>query len=186
MVSTPSSTVSCLQLPDLQLAPRATIRPIRLRCAACALVANVGSRRNRWSALGSRDRWSRSPSPAARTESRPLRKHATIAMRARSGGHELRSAGKRIHSLTRSRGFACPVTQPSVTCARSARLRHHPRGNRRPTSSSGRLTSSRGNCHVLNAAQSGQPQESATADKPSRRRPRVPGATGVMRAAYTL
>ncbi len=39
LVSTPARPPWCLQLPDLQLAARATIGPIRLRRGACALVA---------------------------------------------------------------------------------------------------------------------------------------------------
>ena len=43
LVSAPSRPLWCLQLPGLQLVPRATIGPARLRCAACALVANLGT-----------------------------------------------------------------------------------------------------------------------------------------------
>ena len=43
-VSTPSWPLWCLQLPNVQLARRATIGPIRLRRGACALVASWGTR----------------------------------------------------------------------------------------------------------------------------------------------
>ena len=52
-------TAWCLRLPDLQLAPRATIGPIRLRRGACALVASrrevgsgVGPSRSCWRGSG--------------------------------------------------------------------------------------------------------------------------------------
>jgi len=38
-LSTRSWPLGCLQRRNLQLAPRATVGPIRLRCAACAVVA---------------------------------------------------------------------------------------------------------------------------------------------------
>jgi hypothetical protein len=43
LVSARSRPLWCLQLPGLQLGPTATIGPARLRCAACALVANLGT-----------------------------------------------------------------------------------------------------------------------------------------------
>jgi hypothetical protein len=53
VVSTPSWPLSCLQLPDLRLPPRARIGRIRLGCAACALVAMSGCQaaKRGWTAL---------------------------------------------------------------------------------------------------------------------------------------